>query len=150
MSILKPVAALLALLTLPAMAPAADDVAALRAELQALKSDYDARVGKLEARITQLEATNAAMADAATAVAAAPPEPAPPPAPSAAGGANAFNPSISVILGGSYANARRDPADWHIAGFTPSGSDIGPGDRSFNLGESELTVAASVDPYFTA
>jgi hypothetical protein len=148
MSIVKPVAALLALLTLPAMASATDDVAALRAELQALKSDYDARVGKLETRIQQLEATNAAMADAATA-AAAPPQPAPSPPPSG-GGANAFNPSISVILGGSYTNAQRDPADWNIAGFTPAGDEIGPGDRSFNLGESELTVAASVDPYFTA
>lgn len=148
MSILKPVAALLALFTLPAMASAADDVAALRAELQAMKSDYDARVGKLEARIQQLEATNAAMADAAT---AAPPEPAPPPpAPASGGGANAFNPSISVILGGSYTNAQRDPADWNIGGFTPASNEIGPGDRSFNLGESELTVAASVDPYFTA
>ena len=27
---------------------------------------------------------------------------------------------------------------------------IGPGERSFNLGESELTFAASVDPYFSA
>jgi hypothetical protein len=144
------VAALLALLTLPAMASAADDVAALRAELQALKSDYDARVGKLEARIQQLEATNAAMADAATLAAAAPPEPAPPPPPAAGGSGNAFNPSISVILGGSYTNAKRDPADWNIAGFTAAGDENGPGDRSFDLGESELTVAASVDPYFTA
>ena len=32
----------------------------------------------------------------------------------------------------------------------PSGGEIGPGDRSFNLGESEVTFAASVDPYFTA
>jgi hypothetical protein len=146
MSMVRPVAALLALLTLPAMA-SADDVSSLRAELQALKSDYDARVGKLEARIQQLEAANAALADAATAL---PAEPAPPPQPAASGGASAFNPSISVVLGGSYTNATRDPADWHIAGFTPAGDEIGPGDRSFNLGESEMTLAASVDPYFSA
>jgi hypothetical protein len=147
MSILRPVAALMALLTLPAMA-SADDVTSLRAELQALKSDYDARVGQLEARIQQLEAANAAMADAATAL---PPEPVPPtPAPAAGGGSSAFNPSISVVLGGSYANVKRDPADWSIAGFTPAGDEIGPGDRSFNLGESEMTIAASVDPYFSA
>ena len=30
----------------------------------------------------------------------------------------------------------------------PGGDEIGPGERSFNLGESELTIAASVDPYF--
>jgi hypothetical protein len=148
MSIIRPVAALLALLTLPAMA-SADDVSSLRAELQALKSDYDARVGKLEARIQQLEAANAAMADAASAL---PAEPAPPPPapPASGGGASAFNPAISVVLGGSYTNAKRDPADWNIAGFTPAGDEIGPGSRSFDLGESEMTIAASVDPYFTA
>jgi hypothetical protein len=131
------------------LAAAPNDVAALRAELQAMKSDYDARVDKLEARIQQLETANAAAADAAAAL---PPEPAPlpPPPPASGGGSNAFNPSISVILGGSYTNAKRDPADWNIAGFTPAGDEIGPGGRSFNLGESELTIAASVDPYFTA
>ena len=145
MSIFRPLVALLALATLPAMANA-DDVSSLRAELQAMKSDYESRVEKLESRIQQLETASTAAADAAAAM---PPEPAPPPPP-AAGGSNAFNPSISVILGGSYTNARRDPADWNIAGFTPAGDEIGPGDRSFNLGESELTIAASVDPYFTA
>ena len=46
----KPVAALLVLATLPAIAPAADDVAVLRAELQALKDDYNSRVDALETR----------------------------------------------------------------------------------------------------
>jgi hypothetical protein len=148
MSFSKPVAALMALFTLPAMATG-DDVSSLRAELQQMKSEYDARVDALEARIKQLEAANAAMADASSAL---PPEPAPSPpsSPAAGGGASAFNPSISVILGGSYTNAKRDPADWNIAGFTPAGDEIGPGRRSFDLGESEMTIAASVDPYFSA
>ncbi len=150
MSRINPVAALLALVTLPVMASAADDVGALRAELQSMKSEYDARVQKLEARIQQLESANAAAADAAAAMPAA--ESAPPalPPPASGGGASAFNPSISVVLGGSYTSASRDPADWAIAGFTPAGDEIGPGDRSFNLGESEMTIAASVDPYFSA
>jgi len=142
MKIFRPVAALLALAMLPAVAPAADDVAALRAELQALKSDYSSRVDALENRIQQLETAGAAQA------AAEPParEPAPP-----AGGASAaaFNPAISLILGGSYTNTARDPADWNIAGFPASGGEAGPGDRSFNLGESELTIAANIDPYFS-
>jgi hypothetical protein len=33
--------------------------------------------------------------------------------------------------------------------FLPNGGEIGPGERSFSLGESEMTLAASVDPYFT-
>jgi hypothetical protein len=159
MSRFKPVAALLALATLPVMASAADDVAALRAELQTMRSEYDARVQTLEERIQQLESANAAAADAAASLAPGPtdaspaPEaaaPALPPPPASGGGASAFNPSISVVLGGSYTSARRDPADWSIAGFTPAGDEIGPGDRSFNLGESEMTIAASVDPYFSA
>ncbi|HUQ11219.1 MAG TPA: outer membrane beta-barrel protein [Steroidobacteraceae bacterium] len=148
MSRYQPVVALLALFTLPAMASGADDVTALRAELQSLKSDYDARVEKLEARIQQLESASAAAADAAAAMPA--PEPAPPPSPASGAGAAAFNPSISVVLGGSYTSAHRDPGDWNIAGFTPAGDEIGPGERSFNLGESEMTIAASVDPYFSA
>src|SRR5689334_9648767 len=123
------VATLLALVTLPAIA-SADDVSSLRAELQAMKSDYDARVRTLEARIQQLESASAAAADAAAALPA--PEPAPSPAPAAGGGASAFNPSISVVLGGSYTSARRDPGDWNIAGFTPAGEENGPGERSFN------------------
>ena len=145
MWILRPAAALLALTAFPAGVFAADDVAALRAELQALKSDYDARVGALESRINQLEAANAAMAEAA----ARPPASLPPAAP-AAGGAAAFNPSISVVLAGTYAHAARDPEDWMIGGFTPGGDEIGPGERSFSLGESEMTISASVDPYFSA
>ena len=146
----KLVAALIALATLPAVAPAADDIAALRAELQALKSDYGSRVDALEARIKQLETSSTAAADAAMAMAAAPP-PAPEPAPASASGGNAtaFNPAISLILGGSFTGTSRDPADWHIAGFPPAGDEIGPGERSFNLGESELTFSASIDPYFS-
>jgi hypothetical protein len=151
MRILEPVAALLALAALPAVAPAADDVSALRAELQALKSDYHSRIDALEARIQQLEATSAAAADAASAVLSAAP-PAPPPAPPAAapgGNPSAFNPAISLILGGSFTATSRDPADWRLAGFVPSGDEIGPGERSFELGESELTFAANIDPYFS-
>ena len=144
MKIFRSVAALLALATMPAMASAADEVAVLRAELQAMKSEYSTRVDALEARIRQLETVNTATTDAA--LATAPPEPAP--TPSAASGASAFNPAMSLILGGSFTNTSRDPDDWRIAGFVPAGDENGPGERSFNLGESELTLSASIDPYF--
>src|SRR5262245_58372987 len=125
MRIVSAVAALCALATLPAIS-AAEDVSALRAELQALKKDYGARVDALEARIQQLEAANAAAADAAQAMAAAPPPaPEPPPAPATGGNATAFNPAMSLILGGSYTNTSRDPGDWTIAGFVPAGGEIG-------------------------
>jgi len=137
----KPIAALMAVgfAVAPTIVHADDDAAALRAELRSLKADYDARVAALESRIGQLEAT---------ATFAAAPEPAP--AAAAGSSASAFNPAISLVLAGSYADTSRDPEDWAIAGFMPNGGEIGPGERSFSLGESELTFAASVDPYFSA
>ena len=143
MPVHKPIAAFIAV-TLAAFASpvhADDDAAALRSELQSLKSDYDARVAALESRIAQLENTAAAAESAPVeAVPAAP----------ATASASAFNPAISVILAGNYADTSRDPGDWRMAGFMPNGGEVGPGERSFNLGESELTVAANVDPYFYA
>ena len=147
MSACKPLAAFAAVASVvfsPALL-AADDAAALRAELQSLKSEYDSRVAALEARISQLEATAAATASAAEML---PAEAAP--APAAAASPSAFNPAISLILAGNYADTSREPEDWRMAGFIPGGDEIGPGERSFNLGESELVMSASVDPYFTA
>ena len=142
---------------------AGDDLAALKAELEALKKDYNAHIQALEARIKQLEsaastaaAAPATAAPAAAAAAAAPapafPEPAPVPAaaPNKGSSATAFNPAISMILTGNYASLSQDPATYRIAGFMPPPEGEGPGERSFNLGESELTVAANVDPYFFA
>ncbi|NJD32501.1 MAG: hypothetical protein FIB04_11515 [Gammaproteobacteria bacterium] len=133
----------------PVVAQAATDaeVAQLRAEIAALKAEYADRVGALEARINQLETTNAAAASAAAAAPAV--VEAPPPAPAPAKSASAFNPAISVILMGNYTNLSQDPAGYYIAGFMPPDEGVGPGDRSFNLGESEVTLAASIDPYFT-
>lgn len=140
---------------------AADDLAALKAELEALKKDYNTHIRALEERIRQLEsaaataqaAPPAPVAPAAAPAAAAPafPEAAPlAPAPNKGSNPTAFNPAISMILMGNYASLSRDPGTYRIAGFLPPPQGEGPGDRSFNLGESELTVAANVDPYFFA
>jgi hypothetical protein len=152
MSSFKALAALLALAgtALPALGYAAsDDVATLRAELQALKDEYSKRVDALEQRISTLES----MPVGATAE-AAPPMPTAAPAPSAGGygggQSTAFNPAMSLILAGSYTNTSQDPESWRIGGFMPSGGELGPGERSFNLGESEITLSANVDPYFSA
>ena len=71
----KALAALFALagMTVPILGYAADDVASLRAELQALKDEYKTRVDALEQRITQLE--NAPVGGLAEATSA--PQPAP-------------------------------------------------------------------------
>lgn len=59
-----------------------------------------------------------------------------------------FNPSIALVLGGTYSNFSRDPELYHLQGFIPGGEEVGPGSRSFSLGESELTFSATVDQLF--
>ena len=140
------------LVLLPSAGKAApDDVAALRAELEALKADYTSRVQALETRIKQLESAVATAQLAQPGAAPAPPAfPQPPPVapPGKSSNATAFNPAISMILTGNYASLSQDPATYRVAGFIPPPSGEGLGRRSFNLDESELTVASNVDPYF--
>ena len=151
----------------------------IRAQLDQLKATYEGRIQALEARLQALQQrleSKAApeAAPAGTGEAAAPPgrsataaplpsEPssgsvagtgvvAEPLSPTRAGGtqsASAFNPAISLILNGSYANLSRDPSLYRLQGFIPSGGEVGPGVRSFSLGESELTLSASIDPTFS-
>lgn len=154
MTSLKPFGALLALscAVLPVVGEGADDAAALLAELQALKTDYAARVTALEARMTQLE-SGAISATAPPVASAAVPPATPGPAqgsPGTRSSAAAFNPAVSVIFAGNYINVSEDLESWQLAGFIPSGGEVGPGERSFNLGESEMAISASVDPYFSA
>ncbi|MEJ8848938.1 hypothetical protein [Variovorax rhizosphaerae] len=75
--------------------------------------------------------------------------PAAPVAVASGGGASSFNPAMSLILSGGYTRTSRDPADYRITGFPlPPDSEIGPGTRGFNLGETELGFSASIDPWF--
>jgi hypothetical protein len=125
-----------------------DTLSDLRTELEVLKSAYEQHIQELEQRLSLLEAAAVQppvplAQQAQTALQASTPTVA-----AAGSGASAFNPSLSLILAGTYAQLSRDPAGYQIAGFIPSGTDIGPGARGFNLGESELTIAANVDPYF--
>ncbi|MEZ5500073.1 MAG: TonB-dependent receptor [Steroidobacteraceae bacterium] len=119
---------------------AQDEAASLRAELDAVRSEYTSRLAALEQRILQLE----------QAAATAPPDSGAPAPVAAQATASAFNPATSVILTGNYAALSADPASYAIAGFIPSGGETGPPERGFNLAESELTLAANVDPYLYA
>jgi hypothetical protein len=142
---------------LPAVATAAEEteLQQLRKEIETLRQSYEQRLQQLEARLEKAEADAAAKSATSTAAAVAPPASAPPPAVVAAEpapastpvSASAFNPAISLILSGLYANLSQDPLNYRISGFVPSG-DIGPGKRGFSLAETELGIAANVDPYF--
>jgi hypothetical protein len=130
-------------------AAAADDLARLKRDLEALRQDYADRVAAIEARITALECrTGEPPGEAppgAPATAATPPEAAPAPVAeaaalpaatgsAAASGAKFFNPDIAAI--GNFVGAM---------GPTPGG-----GEPSLSLQESELSFQAVVDPYARA
>jgi hypothetical protein len=145
-------AALAGALIVPLTASAADDkdLAAIRAQIREMKESYEARLQALEQRLQDAQAATAQAQNAALASQPAPaaPEPvaAPPAAPAAS---NAFNPNISLVLGGTYANLSQDPEKYRLQGFLPPAGEVGPGRRGFNLGESELTMAANIDPMFS-
>ena len=144
-----------AVLTAP-VARAADDLAQIRAELGQLRAAYEARIRALEQRLQDTEQRlTAATAGAGAAVAANS-------AASVAGArladarparngpvpAAGFNPEIGLVLAGNWNRLSRDPADFGVRGFIPNGGEIGPGMRGFNLGESELSLTANIDPLF--
>ncbi len=143
---LLPAGIALAMASPLAFADSPSDIAALRQELDAMRAAYEARLKSLEQRLQAAESkTLAVPAPAPTPVAALPSAPA---AASASGGGNTFNPSISLILSGTYARTSRDPSDYAISGFAlPRGAETGPGTRGFSLAESELGLAASIDPW---
>jgi hypothetical protein len=57
-----------------------------------------------------------------------------------------FNPDISLILQGRYAD-QRDIEERHITGFVAGGHEHGGG-RGFSLDRSELVFSGNIDPYF--
>ena len=142
------------LIAAPAARAASDaDLAQLREEIRQLKESYEARIDALEARVRQAEAAAQAR-EPAPAGTAAPPAAALAPAPlpdgearTPASTANAFNPAISAVLEGTYANLSQDPNRYGLSGFG-LGDDVSPGRRGLGLGESEFTLAANVDTRF--
>ena len=111
-------------LAFPGAALAQDaDLAKIREEIKQMKGTYEQRIQALEQRAKTAE--------------------------SGAGKAeSAFNPAVSLILQGTYANTSQDPNTFQITGFVPSGGEVGPPKRSFGLGETELVFSANIDPYF--
>lgn len=143
---MKALAAALALLPLAAAAsdaPLDTHIRELREQLKQLKENYEKRIEALENRLAQAEAaagkTAAQALEAPASATPAPPRP---------GGEGAFNPAVSLILGGSYTRLSRDPGGYRLTGFAPSGGEVAPAPRSWSLGESELSIAANIDHLF--
>ena len=160
---------LLYFMAAPVFADEAADLAVIRAQLNTLQHEYSSKIRSLEARLAKAEdeakaareaaaeagksATAAqATAQSATltaeasttalqqAIAEAPP---PPPAPPASN--NAFNPGIAAVLNGFYVASSRDTQNTHLRGFA-TGDEAGLPLRGFSLGESEVSLAANIDP----
>lgn len=136
-------------LAAPLGAQAADnaELAQIREQIKQMKEGYEARIQSLEKRLQQAESTAGSALDKAGKAEEKAVQAAAVPVASPSASASAFNPEISLILSGTYANLSQDPANYRIAGFMPNGGEIGPGQRGFGLGESELAVAANIDPY---
>lgn len=130
-----------------------DSLQELRQQLDEMRRQYDARIQALEARLL------AAQRQSSTEARTAPSTPAgnttthndvplDPARPMARQGAARFNPAVSAVLSGGYNGLSRDPESWTIPGFLPSGGEVGPGTRGLTLSESEITLAANIDPLF--
>jgi len=128
--------------------PTASEIQLLRQEIDAMRASYEARLQAMEQRLLAAE-RGAVPAVATTADAAStPPSVAAPTATASVGGANAFNPAMSLILSGGYTRTSQDPASYNITGFQlPTDTNAGPGSRGFSLAESELGLAANIDPW---
>lgn len=140
-----------------------DEISRLRQELQTLRTEYEQRLRAIEERLQAAEAQAKAGPPAQPATAAlpntsaTPPVPAveaaiapvaPPAASTASAGPNAFNPAVSLILSGLYTRTTQDPGAYQITGFPlPRDAQPGPGNRGLSLAESELGLAANIDPW---
>src|SRR6185503_7631288 len=129
--------ALAFVLAQPAWAAPDPEIDKIRDEIREMKSSYESRIQALEQRLKDAEAK-----------AASAPAPAAPAAATPANSIAAFNPAVSVVLQGSYANLSSDPRRFALSGFLPA-AEIGPGKRGFSLGESELAMFANVDDKFS-
>jgi len=130
-----------------AQAAADADLAAIRSQINEMKQSYEQRIAALEQKLVQAESTASraeTMATQAEVTASQASQRVAQPQSSA----SAFNPEMSLILSGNYTNLTKNPTERRLQGFVPSNGELMPETRSFNLGESELMIAANVDTLF--
>ena len=130
-------AGIAALLCHPLASQAASDadLQAIREQINQLKQSYEQRITQLEQRLQQAEAHAATQSQQTVQPVTA--------VQSAASSEGAFNPAISLILGGTYSNLTQAPTI-PATGFAMTANPGHP--QGFNLGESELGISASIDP----
>jgi len=124
-----------------------DDLKDLREQVRQLREQYERRIEALEKRLQQAE-QSAGKAEAAATKAETVAQDAAVQAGSRPVTESAMNPGISLILNGTYGNLSQDPNSYRINGFAPTGGEVTPIGRGLSLGESELVLAANIDPRF--
>ena len=135
-------AALLASASLPAVFAAdaktlsTHELQQMRDEIRALRSEYESRIRALEERLGRAERGDE-------------PTPAPVASKPSAPSGSAFNPKISLILDGGYADYSADPPGPDVPGFL-LGDETGLRSKGLSLGETELAIEANVDQSFHA
>lgn len=95
----------------------------LQQQLDDLQIDYDQRLQRIEKRLKETQTATRTKK------------------------ANSFNPAISLILNGQYAAYSNNPDDYVLPGFALN-DEAGLDPKGFSLGESEVTLGASVDQLF--
>lgn len=105
---------------------AENDLTDLRQQIDDVKEEYEQRLFELEKRLEKAETAHV---------------------PQTSTSANTFNPEISVILDGRYANFSNDPENYALPGFQ-LGGEAGLGESGFSLGHSELVMSANIDDKF--
>jgi hypothetical protein len=123
-------------LAAPAAGESSDEIAALRAEIQAMRTQYEAKIEELTERVEAAEAA------ARTAQTASAPTPAGAPA-----SASAFNPQVSAILLGRAAHLSGPEGHRDVPGFL-LGEETGVGPEGLSLDETELNFNANADDKF--
>jgi hypothetical protein len=136
----------------PAQATPQDaELVELRQAVQQMRAQYESRLQALEQRLQEAEVRASRPADPTKDVSASNASPVSAEAgvgnkPQAAGGG--FNPSVALILSGNYAHLSQNPDTWSLGNFPMAEGETGPGTKGFNLGESEVTFSANIDPWW--
>jgi len=139
------VATQLVLASVPALADT--EIEQLKQQLERLKQDYEKRINALEKGLhaaqqaaqhnkqklveVQAQAEEAELASDETQTTSK----------------NAFNPQISMILDGRFANYQNNPDNYNLPGYS-LGNEAGLFSDGFSLGESELTLSSNIDQLF--
>ena len=135
--------ALCVALFMPLSAHAAndEDLRAIREQIRQLKEMYEQRISQLEQRLQQAEANSRNAGNTAVQAQAAAQQASHP----AASSEGAFNPAVSLILSGTYGQLQQAQAPATGFAMSPNNTSY---TRGFSLKESELDIAANIDPQF--